>query len=71
MEKDEEAEKHLQDILAAGTVDSGMVIPTPGCSEIQTDAAANNEDKDAKNSVNTTQESTSTVSNQYDKVSFN
>ena len=67
MEKDEEGEKHLQDILAAGTVDSGMVIPTPECCEIQT--AANNEDKDAKNSIKKDQESTSTVNNQYHKVS--
>ena len=68
MEKDEEAEKHLQDILAVGTVDSGMVIPTPECSEIQT--TANSEDKLAKNSAKTDLETSSTVNNQYHKVSL-
>ena len=38
MEKEEEGEKHLQDILAAGTVDCGMLIPTPECTEIQVSA---------------------------------
>ena len=68
MEKDEEAEKHLQDILAVGTVDSGMVIPTPECSEIQT--TANSKDKLAKNSAKTDLETSSTVNNQYHKVSW-
>ena len=66
MEKEEEGEKHLQDILAVGLVDTGIVIPTPECSEIQTNPlTAAIADKQQES----TEKSDSTVgSNHYDKV---
>ena len=50
------------------TLDTGLVIPTPECSEIQT--TANSEDKIAKNGAKTDLETSSTVNNQYHKVSW-
>jgi len=76
MEKEEEGEKHLQDILAAGTVDCGMLIPTPECTEIQVPSeslrisiSANNDAKKIVESLKTdlTCDATS-ISNQYDKM---
>ena len=66
MEKEEEGEKHLQDILAVGLVDTGIVIPTPECSEIQTNPlSAPAADKSQQSS----EKSDSTVGiNHYDKV---
>ena len=68
MEKEEEGEKHLQDILAVGLVDTGIVIPTPECSEIQTanPLIAAVADKSQQSS---SEKSDGTVgSNHYDKV---
>ena len=63
MEKEEEGEKHLQDILAVGLVDTGMVIPTPECSEITKPAPA------ATQSSQTSDSDPGTVgSNQYEKM---
>ena len=58
MEKAEEGEKHLADILALDiTLDTGLVIPTPGCSEIQSRSTGLSQETQA-----------ATVSNVYDKV---
>ena len=58
MEKAEEGEKHLADILALDiTLDTGLVIPTPGCSEIQSGSTGLSQETQA-----------ATVSNVYDKV---
>ena len=66
MEKEEEGEKHLQDILAVGLVDTGIVIPTPECSEIQTNplavAVADKHQQPSEKSDGTV------GSNHYDKV---
>ena len=59
MEKEEEGEKHLQDILAVGLVDTGIVIPTPECSEIQTKSSGG---------VPTQTLSGTVGSSQYDKM---
>ena len=68
MEKEEEGEKHLQDILAVGLVDTGIVIPTPECSEIQTNPlTAALADKD-KQSLPTEKTDGTLGSNHYDKV---
>ena len=57
----------VQDILAAGTVDSGMVIPTPECSEIQTERA-DPVPRLTNGGPPGEEAATSTVSNQYHKV---
>ena len=64
MEKEEEGEKHLQDILAVGLVDTGIVIPTPECSEIQTNPlSAPRPDKHQSS-----EKSDGAISNHYDRV---
>lgn len=68
MEKAEEGEKHLADILALDiTLDTGLVIPTPECSEIQSVNAQNGAGgtTDYKDETDT-----ASVSNIYDKVMF-
>ena len=65
MEKAEEGEKHLADILALDiTLDTGLVIPTPECSEIQSVSNQNRGTDDPKHETETS------VSNVYDKVMF-
>ena len=64
MEKEEEGEKHLQDILAVVLVDTGIVIPTPECSEIQTNPlSAPRPDKQQSS-----EKSDGAISNHYDRV---
>lgn len=66
MEKAEEGEKHLADILALDiTLDTGLVIPTPECIEIQSIGNRNGCSEDPK--LKTEMASVGNV-NVYDKV---
>ena len=67
MEKEEEGEKHLQDILAVGLVDTGIVIPTPECSEIQTNPLSASA-PGAETHKQSSEKSDGAVSNHYDRV---
>ena len=68
MEKAEEGEKHLADILALDiTLDTGLVIPTPECTEIQSSDNRNGCTDDPKHETEVA--SVDNV-NVYDKVRF-